>query len=336
MDGYLKASTATTIWVGPYLSTDGLTAKSNLKVSVGVFQIAKNGAAFANKTHTSIPVLTAPGGWYTTRLSVADVDTVGVLQYKSKISSYPPVWGAYTILPKTIYSGWFGGGYLPVNAVQIEGVDATNQLSTSVGARGATFAAQVKSLGTNYVGSVGLVKKMATSVISNPVIATGALSGGNLTANAKGSIGTAVWLNSTKAITQLPANGLSAAVVTDDVMTSIATAVWNRSLTTHSTAGTAGKRLAGIGIPKGVAFPNVTFLMVDATDNVTPKTGLTPTATVSRDGGAFAAAAGTVAEIASGYYQFDATATDMSGGIVTFKFAGTDAADTTLTIRTVT
>lgn len=485
MDGWLKASTATTIQVGPYLSTNGFTAKQNLKVSVGVFQISKNAGAYANKTATTMGA-SAPGGWYIVNLSSADVNTVGNLQYKSVISSYPPVFGSYIVLPKIIYSNMFAGNYWQANTIQIEGVDATNQLSTAV--QQASIAAKVKSLGVNYVSSVGLVKKMNANVVSAGVIAnsaitadkigndaitadkinsaaidaatfaagaidanaiatgaitnakiaanalsagkvvsgtitnakfaagalsagtlvtgtitnskfaTGALSGGTLAANAKSSIGTAVWLTATRQLTgtqtfnltgnitgnvtgsvgsvvtfkpsaisapviatgaltnakfaagalsagtlvtgtitnaKFAANAISAGVVTDNVITSIADGVWNEALAGHSTAGTAGRRLLFTGIPKSTPFSNITFLMVDATDDITPKTGLSPTATVSRDGGAFGAASGTVAEIASGYYQFDASATDMSGGLVTFKFAATGANDTTISIRTV-
>ena len=85
---------------------------------------------------------------------------------------------------------------------------------------------------------------------------------------------------------------------------------------------------------KNTALSNIEFLMVDATDFATPETGLTVSGTRSLDGGAFAAVDGTIAEVANGIYQFDAVAADMNGGIVTFRFAATGAADTFVTIRT--
>lgn len=50
--------------------------------------------------------------------------------------------------------------------------------------------------------------------------------------------------------------------------------------------------------------------MVDSTDHVTGKTGLTPTVTLRKVGGAFASPAGAVTEIASGWYEVAGNATD--------------------------
>lgn len=52
------------------------------------------------------------------------------------------------------------------------------------------------------------------------------------------------------------------------------------------------------------------FFMVDSTDHVTPKTGLTPTVTLSKNGGSFASPAGAVTEIGNGWYKVAANATD--------------------------
>jgi len=52
------------------------------------------------------------------------------------------------------------------------------------------------------------------------------------------------------------------------------------------------------------------FLMVDSTDHITGKTGLSPTVTISKAGAAFASPAGAVTELANGWYQVAANATD--------------------------
>lgn len=52
------------------------------------------------------------------------------------------------------------------------------------------------------------------------------------------------------------------------------------------------------------------FQMIDSTDNTSPKTGLTPTVTLSKNGAAFAAPAGTISEVGSGWYQVAGNATD--------------------------
>lgn len=74
----------------------------------------------------------------------------------------------------------------------------------------------------------------------------------------------------------------------------------------------------------GAALSNIEFLFVSSGDHVTPVTGATGTAvTRSIDGGAFAAGTGTLAEVANGIYQYDASVADMTGGIITFRFTGT-------------
>jgi hypothetical protein len=52
------------------------------------------------------------------------------------------------------------------------------------------------------------------------------------------------------------------------------------------------------------------FLMVDSTDHITGKTGLTVTVTLSKAGGAFGAAGGTITEVSSGWYKIALTTTD--------------------------
>lgn len=57
------------------------------------------------------------------------------------------------------------------------------------------------------------------------------------------------------------------------------------------------------------AYPLV-FLMVDSTDHVTAKTGLSPTVTISKAGGSFGSPSGSVTEIANGWYKVAGNATD--------------------------
>lgn len=52
---------------------------------------------------------------------------------------------------------------------------------------------------------------------------------------------------------------------------------------------------------------NVEVLMIDASDNVTGKTGLTLTITASKDGGAFGSISPTVTELSSGWYSLALT-----------------------------
>ena len=90
-----------------------------------------------------------------------------------------------------------------------------------------------------------------------------------------------------------------------------------------------------IGIQKNTAVTGIEFLMVDSTDDISGKTGLTLTATRSIDKGAFGSITGTTGEVANGMYFVDPSAADLNGNIITFRFTGTGANDTFLTIATV-
>lgn len=87
---------------------------------------------------------------------------------------------------------------------------------------------------------------------------------------------------------------------------------------------------------KNIALSDIPFYMVDDGDHVTPEVGLTVTEEVSKDGGSFAAAAGSFSEIGNGAYQFDATAADMNADIVLFKFTATGADARLVAFQTVT
>jgi hypothetical protein len=54
----------------------------------------------------------------------------------------------------------------------------------------------------------------------------------------------------------------------------------------------------------------IPFLMVSSTDHINGETGLSPTVTLSKNGGAFAAPAGTVAEVGNGWYKLTPAAAD--------------------------
>lgn len=54
----------------------------------------------------------------------------------------------------------------------------------------------------------------------------------------------------------------------------------------------------------------VLFLLVSSTDHVTGVTGLSPTVTISKNGGAFASPSGAVSEVANGWYALAGNAGD--------------------------
>lgn len=88
------------------------------------------------------------------------------------------------------------------------------------------------------------------------------------------------------------------------------------------------------GVQKNTQLSNFMFLMVDSADHYTPKTGLTVTATRSIDGAAFASCANSVTEIANGVYKITLAAADLNGDVITLKFTGSGADQTTIVLKT--
>jgi hypothetical protein len=90
------------------------------------------------------------------------------------------------------------------------------------------------------------------------------------------------------------------------------------------------------GIKKNTQLANFMFLMVDSADHVTPKTGLTITATRSIDGAAFGACANAAAEVSAGWYKITLATTDLNGDVIALKFtsAGADARNITIVTQT--
>src|SRR5574337_1467581 len=66
----------------------------------------------------------------------------------------------------------------------------------------------------------------------------------------------------------------------------------------------------GYAVKQSSTAQPLVFLLIDSADHISPKTGLTPTVTISKSGGSFAAPAGTVSEIANGWYKVAGNATD--------------------------
>jgi hypothetical protein len=54
----------------------------------------------------------------------------------------------------------------------------------------------------------------------------------------------------------------------------------------------------------------IMFLMIDSADHITGKPGLTPTVTISKNGGAFGAVTGAVTALSGGWYSIAGNATD--------------------------
>lgn len=89
-------------------------------------------------------------------------------------------------------------------------------------------------------------------------------------------------------------------------------------------------------IKQSTAVIHIVFLMVDSTDHVTGKTGLTPTVTLSKNAGAFASPSGAVTEISGGWYKLAAHATDSNTlGVLALHATGTGADPTDMIVGNV-
>lgn len=126
--------------------------------------------------------------------------------------------------------------------------------------------------------------------------------------------------NGRVSVASFAANAITAAAIASNAITAAKIAA--DALTAAKLAADAVDKIRdGILPTQNAAFNNIMFLFVAASDHVTPVTGATSTAvTRSIDGAAFAAGTGTLAEVSNGIYQYDASAADMNGGIITFRF----------------
>lgn len=80
--------------------------------------------------------------------------------------------------------------------------------------------------------------------------------------------------------------------------------------------------------PKSVVYTR-TFKMISSTDHLSLKTAASPVVNISKAGAAFGAAAGTVTEVANGWYKVALTTADTgTAGDLSFYITGTGADDT--------
>jgi len=94
--------------------------------------------------------------------------------------------------------------------------------------------------------------------------------------------------------------------------------------------------LSAATVKKNTAFNNFVFPMKLSSDHWSGAIGKTVTGTRVLDGGAETAVTGTITEVGSAKYQFDAAAADTNGDTVTWTFSNADCDDTIVTIKTST
>lgn len=126
----LKQSTAVTVQIGPAVAaSDGNTEVADLTITE--IEISKAGGTFAAPNGSATLTLD-DDGFYKLALTTSDTDTLGLLVVKV-VDATAMTWGErYQVIAANAYDGIYGSGdYLQVDAVQVEGTDATDTLGTA-------------------------------------------------------------------------------------------------------------------------------------------------------------------------------------------------------------
>lgn len=259
MAAFLKQSTAVTIRLGPFLdATDGVSEETGLTPGI---EVSKNHAAFGARSSASAVSHDAEG-WYAVPLDTTDTGTLGPLIVKAHDSAnHLPVWREFMVVPAHVYDGLVAGtDNLQVDTVQIEGVDATNQinaecdtaltdydpptkaeLDSGLAALNDPTAAAIADAvwdeaKAGHVGAGSFGEEVQAHALSTEISALNDLSAAQV--NAEVDTALADYDPPTKA--ELDA-GLAA--LNDPTAAAIADAVWDEAKAGHVTAGSFGEEV---------------------------------------------------------------------------------------------
>lgn len=123
---YLKADTATTVRIGPFVdSTDGVTAETALTIAQADVRLSKGGAAAAQKNDAT-SATHDENGYYRVPLNATDTNTEGSLDVCVSVAGALPVVFRYEVLPAEVFDAIVGGtDNLRVDVVQVDGSAAS-------------------------------------------------------------------------------------------------------------------------------------------------------------------------------------------------------------------
>lgn len=175
------------------------------------------------------------------------------------------------------------------------------------------------NVGGNVTGSVGSV---ATGGITALSIATDAIDADAIAADAITEIQNGLATSAALATVDTNVDSILADTGTDGVI--VAT---NNDKTGYSIAASQ------LFIKKNVAFSNFCFVMTDSTTHA-PATGLTVSGSVSLDGAAFNALAGSVSEVSNGLYKVNLAQGETNAVTITLRFTATGADDRIISVVT--
>jgi hypothetical protein len=322
---YLRQSTAQVIRFGPCLDKDdGVTEETALTLAQADMRLSKDGGAFAQKsaagnaTHDS-------DGWYSTTLSTTDTATVGELILNvHQPANMLPVWKTFYVVEEAVYD-------------QLFAASAAGALQPTVAGR---------TLDVTAAGEAGIDLDNTSGTLDAAQIGADAITAAKVAADVHAETADAVWdepkADHTTATTfgDIPTDLDAVLADTADMQPKLGTpgiTVSDDIANVQSVVDAlpSAVAIANAVLPqKNVAFSDIYVNMVLSSDHVTASTGLTLGVTRSIDGGAFGAGTGTAAEISSGVYQYDASAADMNGSLIIFRFTGASSDDTFVVVRT--
>ncbi len=123
---YLKADTATTVRIGPFVDdTDGKTAESSLTIAQADVRLSKAGAVAAQKNDAT-SATHDENGYYRVPLDATDTNTEGSLDVCVSVAGALPVVFRYEVLPAEVFDAIVGGtDKLQVDVVEVDGSAAS-------------------------------------------------------------------------------------------------------------------------------------------------------------------------------------------------------------------
>ena len=307
-----------------YLSTDHVSMATGKTIAV---VISKNAAAFGNPSAGATNATEIANGWYYVDLSTTDTGTTGPLIVRGTATGVDDVEIGYDVV--NAHNAGFDG----IPGVAAEGAGGLYTRGTGAGQINQDANGRIDVNAKAWVG--GTIP--AVNVTGVPKVDVVDWVGGTVPAvNVTGvpKVDVVDWLGGT--IPAVNVTGVPKIDVADWLGSAPNSLISGRVDSNAQVVGdkTGYSLLAGqLFIKKNTSqvFP---FVMVASSDHVTPKTGLTVTATRSIDGAAFAACANAVSELANGWYTVTLAAADTNGSAIGLRFTATGADDRNIGVFT--
>ena len=261
---YLKADTATTVRIGPFVDdADGKTAETGLTIAQADVRLSKGGAAAAQKSDAT-SATHDENGYYRVPLNTADTNTEGTLDVCVSVAGALPVVFRYEVLPAEVFDAIVGGtDKLQVDLVQAAGsaVSGVGDFADAVWNKDVSLYATANQAGTLLKTAEANTEDLKTTTVVKADVVS--ISGDSTAANnlesycdgttpipanitqingSAASVSSAVNANVTQVAGSAVAgvNDFKADVSGLPTSSQIADAVWDEAQSGHTTAGTFG------------------------------------------------------------------------------------------------